>query len=174
MLDRNGTNATLAALELVTSPIRASIIGAQAPLHLEGPSPVTFDCTPRGYPRDYFDVLPADTDVLVLPRRYAGLSMPVQEAAARGVPTVMTDVLPQSRWPGVYKVPSRGKQGVVMAGGKVDVHDPDPRGIARAIDGIAGDPVLARRLSDQAYEWAQRLSWDVWKPRYEARLRGDG
>ncbi len=170
MLDRNGTDATFAALELIREPVKFTVLGAQRSIEMLT-SPVELDCSPRPYPVDYFDVWPDDADVLVLPRRYAGLSMPVQEAAARGMPAIMTACEPQNEWPGVVPVPSRGRPTRHrMAGGLVDVHDPDPVAIARAVERLATDHAFACEMSARARRWAEDLSWDVWAPRYRSLL----
>jgi len=171
MMDRNGTSPTLAALELVRTPMRCTIIGAQQRLHLENPaSPVTMKSEPCGYPDNYFDIWPEDADVLILPRRYAGLSMPVQEAAARGMAAIMPMIDPQSGWPGVAGFGTRGRpQRVQMAGGIVDVFDPDPSLLAGAIEAFASED-YAREMSLRARGWAEGLSWDVWAPRYRGLL----
>lgn len=170
MLDRNGTSYVLAALAHVTEPIRLTILGAQDPLTTEPGNPVTLDCVPRPYPRDYFDIWPDDADCLLLPRRYAGLSMPVQEAAARGMFAVMTAVVPQTTWPGVAGIPSRGRAQIRMAGGQVDVHDPDPVQLAATINRLAADADYAADLSTRSLRWAEALSWDAWAPRYRDLL----
>lgn len=168
MMDRNGVNVVLAALEMVRTPCRVTVIGAQRRVELPEGHPVTLVCEPTGeYPTDYWDIWPDDADVLLLPRRYAGLSMPVQEAAARGMPAVMTACEPQDRWPGVVRVPARGRpERVRMAGGLVDVWDPDPVSVAHAIERLATDDAFAAEMSGLARSWAEALSWDVWAPRY--------
>lgn len=172
MLDRNGTLAVLAALEMVKSAVKVTILGCQTPLHLEGDSPVILDATPRGYPRDYFTIWPDDADVLLLPRRYAGLSMPVQEAAARGMATVMTNVSPQTDWSSVIGIGTRGAPAAMkMAGGSIEVHDPDPIALAQTIDLIAGHDEIAREASYRARAWAESRGWDVWADRYRRLLR---
>lgn len=171
MLDRNGTDAALAALELIRTPARFTVLGAQRNVEMPPGSPVTLDCSPRPYPDAYFDLWPDDADVLVLPRRYAGLSMPVQEAAARGMPAIMTACDPQNGWPGVISVSSRGRPARhQMAGGIVDVHDPDPTAIARAVERLATDEGFAGEMSARARAWAESISWDVWVPRYRELL----
>lgn len=170
MLDRNGTNVALAALEHVREPCRFTVLGAQMNVEMPAGSPVQIDCTPRGYPDDYFDLWPDDADVLVLPRRYAGLSMPVQEAAARGMPAIMTACDPQNTWPGVLGARARGRTQRQMAGGLVDVWDPDPLAVAANIDRLASDAVCAKEMSEAARAWAESLSWDVWTPLYRELL----
>lgn len=170
MLDRNGTDVAFSALELISDEILFTVIGAQQNVEMPTASPVTLDCTPRPYPDNYFDVWPDDADVLVLPRRYAGLSMPVQEAAARGMPAIMTGCEPQRDWPGVVTIPIRGRRQIRMAGGLVDVWDPDPTAVAREIDRLASTPAHAEQMSAAARRWAEGLSWDVWAPRYRDLL----
>lgn len=167
MLDRNGTSSMLAALQKVSAPIRVTVQGATAVVRLPARCPVKLDMEPRGYPDEYWDIWPDDGDVLILPRRYAGLSMPVQEAAARGMPAIMTAADPQQSWPGVYGVGTRGSAvRTNMAGGVVDVVEADPVLLAAAIQTVADRPDVAARLSLAARTWAEGISWDVWTPRY--------
>lgn len=165
MKDRNGTIATLAALSHVRRPIKLTALGAQHAIESEGK--IEIDVRPP-FAGPYFDIWPEDGDVLVLPRRYAGLSMPAQEAAARGMTLLMTDVEPQKVWP-IEPVKTRGRPDrTIMAGGPFDVHDPDPIDLARAIERLASSPKLAGERSDAARRWARGLSWDVWRTRYQA------
>lgn len=171
MLDRNGTTSMLQALEAVTAPIRVTVQGAVSTVRLPPRCPVKLDMEPRGYPENYWEIWPDDADVLIMPRRYAGLSMPVQEAAARGMPSIMTALDPQCDWPGVYPVATRGRpRRVNMAGGPVDVHEADPAQLVTAIEQIANNPDYAERLSRAARSWAEGLSWDTWAPRYRQVL----
>lgn len=170
MLDRNGTDAVFASLEAIRVPLRVTVLGAQRRVELSD-GPVTLDCEPRPYPKDYWGIWPDDADVLVIPRRYAGLSMPVQEAAARGMPAIMTAVEPQNEWPNIVGVSTRGRPARQrMAGGLVDVHDPDPIGIAQAIERLATSETYAGEMSYRARAWAETLSWDVWADRYRQLL----
>ena len=47
---------------------------------------------------NYWDVY-SHGDVLVMPRRYGGMCLPVQEALAAGLQVVMTDIAPNPQWP---------------------------------------------------------------------------
>lgn len=172
MLDRNGINVVFQAVEQVRVSCRVTILGAQQVCELPSSCPVKLDCHPREYPVDYFDLWPDDADVLLMPRRYAGLSLPVQEAAARGMAAVMTAVEPQNEWPNVVGIATTGHHPhrQRMAGGMVDVWDPDPTGLARAIENLATDPVYATEMSGRARGWAEALSWETWAPRYRTLL----
>lgn len=170
MKDRNGTLTLLAALELVTSPVTVTILGAQQHIELPASSPVDLRLVYE-HPDNYWEVWPEDADVLVLPRRFAGLSMPVQEAAARGMTTIITAVSPQTGWPLTF-IPHRGHENCLMAGGTVPVYDADPVSLASVIDRLANNPAEAEAASLKAAAWADDLSWERWAPLYNDALRG--
>jgi hypothetical protein len=174
MLDRNGTLCLLAALTHIRSEIRVTIKGAQQPVHLPPGGPVTLDCVPSGYPDNYWDVVPGDADVLVMPRRYAGLCMPVQEAAARGMSAIMPAVSPQDGWPHVQQIGVRGFTRAAMPAGQVEVYEPDPIDLARKMDALAEDSLRQAYLSSRALDWAAGLSWATWAPRYRRLMHLDG
>lgn len=168
MLDRNGTDLVVAALQHVESSITVVMVGAQTRkignvTVLGGTGSGGAPLTVSNYWRLY------QWDVLLLPRRYAGLSLPMQEAAAAGMPTLCLDRVPESRWPFTTTVPARPwQQPALMAGGSVDVYGCDPVELAAAIDRLATSGIAP--LSTAAREWAERHSWAVWADRYRALL----
>lgn len=161
MLDRNGTEILLAALPFISSDdvrvtIRCPHERIQIPktrAHVEVVSaPVA----------DYWESYPADIDLLVLPRRYGGLSLPVQECAALGVPALMlrSDAYAQMGVEFINAIPSTGSSPAHMKGGRVPVHDADPRELAAAIDFLVGHPEQHHAASIEAGVWAEGRSWD--------------
>lgn len=174
MRDRNGTNIVLAALPYIESEIKFTLIGFDS--QVQSPRPNLELVIQAESVPDYWRLFPDDADVLVLPRRFAGLSLPVQEAWARGMPAVMTAIEPQRSWAGVADVPPRfNGERVAMGSGTFDVVPCDPRELARVIDHVAQDVRFAEGLSTMAQDHAGAISWDRYEPIYreafEAVLR---
>lgn len=171
MADRNGTRLVMAALPFVRSEIRLLILGYPGTL----PSRVGRVTVERvDETADYWRAWPDDGDVLLLPRRYAGQSLPMNEALSLGMPVVSLDVAPQNDWlPPETLVPGTRRSPRRMAGGPVMVHDADPRTLARVIDRLATDPELVRQCSDAADIHAEAMSWDTLLPVYRRLLAGD-
>lgn len=109
-------------------------------------------------------------DVLVLPRRYGGLCLPVQEAMAAGLAVVMTDCEPQrSYWP-VVLVPSR-EQGVLRtATGDVPLHLAHPAALAVTIDRLNANRDELAEWQARGRAWAEAHSWDAMRQFYEDEL----
>lgn len=171
--DRNGTRYIYDAVLEIERPVLVYIRGGEQPYQdrwTEGRA--TFQWLPDC--DDYHDVIPDDVDVLLMPRRYGGLCMPVREAAARGIPTMMTDVPPQEFWPACpdgYRIPTTITTPTRMIGGTVDVYTVNHRDLAATWDRWTGaSPATIREHSARARAWAESLSWDLWQPRYETEF----
>lgn len=169
--DRQGTKLVLAALRHLSRPtrviIRASrrrdlpaMAGRSLPRHVDVDIQVGTD-------PDYWAAYPAEADVLLLPRRYAGLSLPAQEAASLGMGVVMLDLPPYNTvLPPEALIAARPRQQVRMAGGTFTVHDADPRALAAKMDELTADPALVERLSKESDRLADSISWDRWASEY--------
>jgi glycosyltransferase involved in cell wall biosynthesis len=90
---------------------------------------------------DDLDRLWADSDLCVLPSHREGLPLVVIEAAAAGVPAVVTDC-------------TGGREVVVDGGTGLVVPRRDPERLADALDLLLGDPAERRRLGNAARERA--------------------
>jgi len=160
MLDRNGTAILLAALRHVTAEITVIIRGS-LPRDARGARMIPPNVTLHEIPwteEPYWRAYP-DADVLLLPRRYGGLCLPMQETAALGMPVITTDLCPQCAYPQAELVPVSGFEWHPMKGGDFPVANVHPRNYAAAIDRLAGDPERVKDLSDAAVMWARRLGW---------------
>lgn len=175
MLDRNGTEIVAAALPLVAEPctliVRSHRANRRGPLAAEqiGRVRVVWD---NSRPVDWTACYhPADTDVLVLPRRYGGLSMVVQEAAALGIPALMTDVAPQDLegWPG-WRVPASVWRHSLMRGGEFPVYECRPAAVAAAMTRLARGELDLEGESARALVWAEDRSWPSLSGRWAAAL----
>lgn len=178
MADRNGTALVFAALRWVTEPIKVIVRGAGSRGEVARRSrsrdlPDNVELVEVQHrPGPYWEAYPPDADVLLMPRRYGGLSLPVQEAAALGMPAIMLDVVPARSWPHVALVPTTGSERMQTKGGLIDVHTGHPRALAAQIDLLAADGRAVEALSTRALEWAERLAWSEWVDRYRVVLGG--
>lgn len=171
--DRNGLQAVWEALPWLQRPALVYLRGGPPPYQdrwQEGK--VTVQWLPEA--DDYHDVIPDDVDVLLQPRRYGGLSMPVREAAARGIPTIMTDLDPQNAWPACpaeWRIPTSGSYKLPMKGGVFDIATIEYRDTVATLEHVLDTPAATvADYSARAREWAEALSWDVWRPVYDREL----
>lgn len=149
MLDRNGTELFRAARPLL-----------RGRFWIEQYEPVD----------DYW-LLWGGADALVLPRRYAGLCLTMQEAAASGMPIVMlqTDANAHRTLPEL-RVQVSGYELHPMKGGMVEVYDADPADLASCIDRLA-DPSLVKAAAATSRAWADEISWTRQLPEWRRLLR---
>jgi glycosyltransferase involved in cell wall biosynthesis len=99
--------------------------------------------------------------VLLLPRRYGGLSLPMMEALSCGIPVLMTDADPQRAVlpPGmlVRSHESRRFQG---QSGIIPLSDADVPTLAARLDALSRDAGAVERLSKEADLLAEAMSWE--------------
>lgn len=163
MLDRNGTDLLMAALPMITSELVLIIAGSKLRPRRVGRVTITG----RDWCEEYWENYTDDIDLIVMPRRYGGLCLPIQEAAACGIPSLMIGVEPQTGWPG-FRIPGQIQDVAVMAGGNFDVHTCSSQALAIEIDIICRKDISI--ASNAAYEWAQIFGWDRWIDVYEKSL----
>lgn len=115
---------------------------------------------------DYAEVY-NDADVLILPRRYGGNCLPVNEALSTGMPVIMTDISPNNALlPANWLIPA-SKVAEFTPRTKVDIYASDPKSLAAKIDEF-----YFKNASEMRYEnitannIAQSISWQALKPKY--------
>jgi glycosyltransferase involved in cell wall biosynthesis len=157
--DRNGTDRLMTAAHLMSAECdlivrgqHRSILHHRLPRH--HPVRLVIEC---GNVANYWDLYNG-ADVLVMPRRYGGLCLPVQEAMASGLPVVMTDCSPNESWPGP-RVPADTSTTVATRAGRIPLYDADPHALAETLDNLATDPGFVAKLRQEATEWADANSW---------------
>lgn len=181
--DRNGTEIVWDAATKVKETHDLAIYGASlARLRntdgILGTS-VSF-CHP---PVDHLDLY-RDADVLVIPRRYGCLSMTMLEAAAMGVPTLTTDLLPQSDWfkkwgpwllipPGEPRMESMKGSRIQWGQSGVGVYEPRPEDLALAMDRLAARADVLDALRVEVREWAEARSWEKLIGQWQTAIRGE-
>lgn len=166
MMDRNGTEAVLACLQAVRHPMRLIVRGRTDTEGKVQVGPVTVEWLPNEA-RPYYELYP-ELDVLLLPRRYGGLCLPMQEAASLGAPALMLKTDPMASLGHVFSVPTMGADLTAMKGGSFEVHQVDPWTLAQAINELA--ELDLSRQSDAAGRWAAEHSWEALRPEYERVL----
>lgn len=167
--DRNGAALTLAAVALMREPVRLLVRSTDEPrTEQHGDAEVTWL---GPYVGPYYEAWPELADALVLPRRYAGLCLPMQEAAALGLPIVALDVAPTNEWlPKHAMLPATGTERVRMRGGTIDVAAAEPAALAERLDELVHMGGFAPRLSKASRDWAASISWARWLAEYETLL----
>lgn len=106
---------------------------------------------------NYEDIY-AEGDVLVLPRKYGGLCLPMQEALAAGMPVIMPDIEPNNaRLPKQWLVPAK-KTGSFMARTNIDIYETDPNHLAFAMCQF-GESEYMKWSNKEAIELGKAISW---------------
>lgn len=169
--DRNGTKDLLAALEHVTAPVTVTI-RCQDPAYVDEaassrrmPSNVNLVIDTTDTP-NYWDLYKSG-DVLVMPRRFGGLCLPVNEALGARMPVIMPAIEPNTAWlPADWLVPAT-EQGRFMARTKIAVHSTDPHALAAKIDQFATDRDFYRDARASAETLSAQNSWAAMRSAYE-------
>lgn len=182
--DRNGTEIVLAASKYLKSDAKIfvhfqgeqglahqatnSINSYKEVLHNHGdPSKVQIE----EFDYDDYSLVYKDADVLILPRRYGGNCLPLNEALSCGMPVVMTDMSPNN-----YLLPPRWLIPAVKVAEftprvNVDIYGSDPKALAAKIDELYNMSESAFYFENvTAHKIAQTISWQALKPEYERVL----
>lgn len=166
LADRNGTMALLEAVRHLREPCELRIV-VQDGRRLDSlPAPGHVKVDVVGPVDDYWTMYDG-CDALVMPRRFGGLCLPVQEAMGAGLAVLMPDCSPnRETWPvATFRV--RDWDTVEMPVGIVPIANISASALAAAMDSLA-DPNVRRNWQAQSATWAAEHSWDVWADRYRA------
>jgi glycosyltransferase involved in cell wall biosynthesis len=128
--DRNGTKSVVEMLKYSQEDFQV-VVRTQTPLDIKCSDPrlviETSDSESREEMYNGFDAM-------VLPRRYAGLCLPMNEALMSGLPVFMTDVSPNNKILPKEWLAKSDKIGILKTRAVLDVYNADPRNLARIID----------------------------------------
>lgn len=168
MLDRNGTRALAVVVRSLRGPADLLVTAQDGalPRYPVRDRRVQVRTVPYGFDH-YSEAFVGD--VLVMPRRYGGLSMPVQEAMAAGMCALMPACSPNDVWPGP-RFPVSQRRDVPMLGGIIPVHDPDVNGLRVAMEALIREPNDVAAHKADARRWAAEHSWDALLPRWVEEL----
>lgn len=170
--DRNGTLDLLKALEHIRSDVQVTI-KCQQPGYVRQ---LMADAWPRpnvdliiedGDAANYWDNYRGH-DVLVMPRRFGGLCLPVNEALGAGMPVIMPNIDPNTWLPPEWLVPAK-KTSEFMAKALIAVHATNPQQLAAKIDEFT-NPGVYSKATAKAQELRDQHSWKALKPRYDEIL----
>lgn len=108
-------------------------------------------------------------EVLILPRRYGGLSLKVQEALGAGMVVVMSDVSPNREWP-IIPIHATNGQWVDLPGGRIQMAHPDMNHLVEVLLEVKVNEDLRERQKEAARRWALDHSWDALLPLWREKL----
>lgn len=112
-----------------------------------------------------------DADVLLQPRRYGGNSLVHNEALSCGIPIISIDRVPENTWGGVACTPARTRGHLRTKAGQLQILDSRPGYLGKWMTDLRADPSMVERLSQQANEYAESISWPVMRPKYLQLLK---
>lgn len=184
--DRNGTMTVIEAGKLLKTPAKIHIHfqGEQGLGHqtthtiqdyrnhlLEYGAPHNTTIEQRDY--DNYEDVYKEGDVLILPRRYGGNCLPLNEALSVGMPAIMPDISPNNEFlPSQWLIPAMIVNQFTPRT-TIDIFQADPMSLAEKIDEMynmsdeefSHDTTIANAL-------AESISWDTLKPKYLEVLEG--
>ena len=130
--DRNGTLDLLQALKYTKSDFDLVIHSQQElpPEYMVNDQRVRYSMRSVENSCDLYK----DFDALILPRRYAGLCLPTNEALMSGLPVIMTDTSPNNELLPKEWLVKCYKSGQFMTRTMIDIYKSDVRDLARKIN----------------------------------------
>lgn len=166
--DRNGTAATIGAfaslnnldIELV---VKCFNKGAVEKLPKPAAKNIYIDVhNTTNYEHNYMGF-----DAMILPRKYGGLCLPMQEALSCGMSVIMTDISPNNHiLPKEWLVPVQNKF-KFESRYTIEVNEPNTAELANKIKWLAEmDEKKAVENSHMADKIASALDWKIWKQKY--------
>jgi glycosyltransferase involved in cell wall biosynthesis len=160
--DRNGTETVIEMLKYSKTDYEL-VIKTQTPLDIKcDDSRLTID---TGNPENREDMYDG-YDAMLLPRRYAGLCLPMNEALLSGMPVFMTNLMPNSAILPPEWLINAEKIDQFRAKSMIDVHAGDPKHLAKLVDNYMN---TRRRgiLKQQALSIGiENFSAEILKPKY--------
>lgn len=160
ILGRNGTNELINSLKHTDSDFDLTI-RSQVNKYSVNDSRVT---VLHENVKNYWDLYRYG-DVFILPDKFAGLSLPLQEAYASGMLVVTTNRHPLNTW--LPKDVLIEPESIATAG-NFDMAIIDPVNIAEAIDKVYNMDI--REYSRKGKEWGDNNSWEKLLPKYKKIL----
>ena len=153
--DRNGTEDLLRALEYCQSEFEL-VIKSQYPIPYQiNDRRVLFDIGNKS--GEKLSDLYKDFDALIMPRRYGGLCLPMNEALCSGLPVIMTDISPNNQvLPKEWLVEAKVKM-QFMTRTMIDCYMSNLEDLAERIDQFA---TMAEGALDEQKQKAFEIGFD--------------
>lgn len=148
--DRNGTEIVSRAVELFKEPVE-----------FEMTSPKVDGVV------NYWENLTGG-DLLLMPRRFGGQSLVLQEAMATGMIPMVLESDPYAQiLPPACLIPTTGVKEIQVAHGPVECYNTTPELVAEKVDRMVRlAPTAIQFLSKKSISFAEELSWKRWLPIY--------
>jgi len=162
--DRNGTNILLKAIPLVKSDVKF-IIKSQVETERIKDKRVEYIVKDE---KNYWDCWKIDADIFIMPRRYGGLCLPLNEAMSVGMPIMMTDMKPQNEFlPKELLIKPDSFKPFNIASNYFEIANIKPEDIASKIDEVAN---MSSKHIQELSKWsdyiAEEWSWEKLLPKY--------
>lgn len=162
--DRNGTQTLLQALQYVRETMTVVIRGQQDGLFIppnrrSNINLIVDTKNKANHLNNYTG------GILVMPRKYGGLCLPMNEAISCGMPVIATDIAPNNTWlPVEWLVPAH-HAGTIAAKRTIDYFEADAVALAQKMDGFC-HPVAYNRAVGIAEDIRETISWETLRPKY--------
>ena len=160
--DRNGTDIVLEMLKYSKADYElvVTVQGELNPVYSD--SRLTID---NSNPEDRSELYKG-FDLLVLPRKYGGLCLPMNEALLSGIPVMMTDISPNNHvLPPRWLVEATWSKELGFKG-VTDVYETDPQKLAEMVDNFINNADIPAE-KEEAYQIGyNNFSPDVLKDKY--------
>jgi glycosyltransferase involved in cell wall biosynthesis len=174
--DRNGTATFLAALQKVRTPVEVFLHQPDKEVRVPQRRLASLPANIRV--KQTSDYLPSMkslyqwADMVVLPRKYAGLCLPAFEAFGYGCLVMMPDVDPQVNWP-IVGIEAERSRPWRMKGGRIPIWEVSPNLLAERLETVLDWSVhdVVRR-SERGRQWAESMSWEALGSLWRERLGG--
>jgi hypothetical protein len=164
--DRNGTKLVAAATPIMNPPISVWVVSQDENVALS-PQAHRFPAH-----RDYWRIYDL-ADILLMPRRFGGLCLPIQEAKAAGLVVVALDTSPHD-WYECVGIPAEPSSWFPSGSGDVTIFNANPVDVAAAVNDLTF--VELGDLSAASRDWAHAHSWEsltrLWMDEFE-KARAD-
>lgn len=162
VIGRNGTLLLLEAMRYVRTALRL-IVRLQPKAHFDIDSvPANVDLRKGTCP---WDELYTEGDVFVLPDRFGGSFLPMQEAFASGMPVMASD-RENNRWlPQRYLLPTCGTERMHIRRW-ITAYNHDPSQVAQALDDVYDSDISEASSTGRA--WGMANGWGALRGAYAA------
>jgi glycosyltransferase involved in cell wall biosynthesis len=167
--DRNGTKLFIESLPFLngSNPVRVRIYSQDGTLPSLPRVPPNVDV--ELYENGVLDrwAMYEGAHVLVMPRKYGGLCLPVQEAMTAGLAVLMTDCPPNPQtWP-IKGIPAGRGRLVRTPGGNIMTAVANSRLIGHALLRLEAQREGLEALMAGSRKWAEEHTWEKLKPMYD-------
>lgn len=169
--DRDGSKIICELIPYLRGDITFTITSQSA----EFPNPYSRNFTLNVVKQDIPDLTDFyyNSDLFILPRRFGGQSLKLNEAMATGAIPIMPDCPPQSYFlPTECLISGIPDHALRTQGGNVRLFRVAPRHIASRIESFRKNPTLVEKASQSILSYISTMDWQALLPLYTEMLEG--